>query len=99
MTPDAQGRFACVHRHGTKLSDMLTVSDKRYTAVMRLGLETDTQDLSGKVLYTKEVNVTAEEIKKAVSGFVGDVSQIPPMFSAVRVNGQKLYKLDGKALR
>lgn len=93
LDPDAQGVLPVCIGTGTKLSDMLTVSDKRYTAVMRLGLETDTQDLSGKVLYTKEVNVTAEEIKKAVSGFVGDISQIPPMFSAVKVNGQKLYKL------
>lgn len=93
LDPDAQGVLPVCIGSGTKLADMLTVSDKRYTAVMRLGLETDTQDLSGKVLYTKEVNVTPEDIKAAVSRFVGNIQQIPPMFSAVKVNGQRLYKL------
>ncbi len=98
LDPDACGVLPVCIGNGTKLSDMLTVSDKRYTAVMRLGVVTDTQDLSGNVLRETTVNVTDSDIQKAVSGFVGEISQIPPMFSAIKVNGKKLYELGRKGI-
>lgn len=98
LDPDACGVLPVCIGNGTKLSDMLTVSDKRYTAVMRLGITTDTQDMTGNVLRETTVNATKDDIEKAVSGFVGDISQIPPMFSAVKVNGKKLYELGRKGI-
>lgn len=60
---------------------------------MRLGVSTDTQDMTGAILKESEVSVTEEEIKNAASSFIGDQLQIPPMYSALKVNGKKLYEL------
>jgi tRNA pseudouridine55 synthase len=60
---------------------------------MRLGVTTDTQDMSGKILSSSEINVTEDEVREAVMGFVGGYEQIPPMYSALKVNGRKLYEL------
>lgn len=77
----------------TKLCDMLTDRDKEYEAVMQLGISTDTQDLSGEVLKECPVTVTEEEARNAILSFIGDYDQIPPMYSALKVNGKKLYEL------
>lgn len=98
LDPDAKGVLPVCIGNGTKLSDMLTVTDKRYTAVMRLGLVTDTQDLSGNVLCETIPNVTNTDIYNVVSQFEGEISQIPPMFSAVKVNGKKLYESARKGI-
>jgi tRNA pseudouridine 55 synthase len=100
LDPDATGVLPVCLGKGTKLCDMLTDADKTYEAVLELGLITDTQDISGTVLKRREVNVTEEEVIKVIKGFVGEYMQIPPMFSALKVNGKKLYELarEGKEI-
>jgi tRNA pseudouridine55 synthase len=93
LDPDAVGVLPVCFGNATKLCDMMTDKSKEYEACMRLGVTTDTQDMSGKILSTSEVNVTEDEVRKAVMGFVGGYEQIPPMYSALKVNGKKLYEL------
>ena len=93
LDPLARGVLPVCLGNGTKLCDMLTDRTKTYEAVMLLGTSTDTEDTSGKVLETKEVNVSKEEVIEAVNSFVGDYDQVPPMYSALKVDGKKLYEL------
>lgn len=93
LDPDAVGVLPVCLGSATRLCDMLTEKEKEYIAVCRLGLVTDTQDASGKVLAEKEVNVTSEQLREAVASFLGESMQIPPMYSALKVNGKKLYEL------
>lgn len=93
LDPDAEGVLPVCLGKGTKLCDMLTDRDKTYIAVMKLGVVTDTQDMTGTILEEKPVTVGAEEIRAAVMGFVGEYQQIPPMYSALKVGGRKLYEL------
>lgn len=93
LDPDATGVLPVCLGNATKLCDMLTDKSKEYVATMRLGFCTDTQDISGEVLQTKEVFVTEEEVEKAILSFVGPYNQVPPMYSALKVNGKKLYEL------
>ena len=93
LDPDAVGVLVVCLGTGTKLVEMLTDHDKEYIAVCRLGVVTDTQDMSGQILETRDVSVTREELHDAVKAFVGDYDQIPPMFSAIKQNGKKLYEL------
>ena len=93
LDPDAEGVLPVCLGKATKLCDLLTDKEKTYRAVLLLGKTTDTQDVSGTVL--SEVPVTAEEekVREAILSFVGDYDQIPPMYSALKVNGQKLCDL------
>ena len=93
LDPEAEGVLPVALGKGTKLVDMLTDKDKTYEAVLHLGITTDTQDMTGSVLSEKEVNVTEEETCAAVKSFVGEQMQIPPMYSALKVGGRKLYEL------
>lgn len=93
LDPDATGVLPVCLGKATKLCDMLTDKDKTYEAVMLLGTTTDTQDTSGTILTEQEVRVSEEEIREAVMSFVGDYDQVPPMYSALKVNGKKLYEL------
>lgn len=93
LDPDATGVLPVCLGNATKLCDMLTDKSKEYVATMRLGFCTDTQDISGEVLKKEEVNVTTEQVTEAVMSFVGKYDQIPPMYSALKVNGKKLYEL------
>lgn len=90
LDPDATGVLPVCIGSATKLCDMLTDKTKEYEAVLRLGLVTDTQDASGTVLERHEVNITKEEFEQAIMSFVGKSKQIPPMYSALKVNGKKL---------
>lgn len=96
LDPDATGVLPICIGKATKICDLLTDRDKTYRAVMRLGIVTDTLDMSGNVLETNEVIVTEEDVKSAIMTFVGDIMQIPPMYSALKVNGQKLVDLARK---
>ena len=101
LDPDAEGVLPVALGKATRLVDMITDKEKTYEAVMRLGVVTDTQDMSGTVLsQTTELSVTEEEICTVVSSFVGDYMQVPPMYSALKVNGKKLYELarEGKTV-
>lgn len=93
LDPDATGVLPVCLGSATKLCDMLTDKSKEYVTTMRLGFCTDTQDISGEVLSTKEICVTKEEVEKTILSFVGKYDQIPPMYSALKVNGKKLYEL------
>ena len=93
LDPDATGVLPVCLGSATKLCDMLTDRDKEYEAVMQLGISTDTQDLSGEVLKERPVTVSEEEARNAILSFIGDYDQIPPMYSALKVNGKKLYEL------
>lgn len=93
LDPMATGVLPICIGSAAKVSDMLTETDKRYRAEFVLGIETDTEDISGNVLEKKEVTVGEEEIREAVLSFVGKISQIPPMYSAIKQNGKKLYEL------
>lgn len=93
LDPDATGVLPVCLGKATRLCDMLTDETKTYEAVLLLGKSTDTQDISGKVLKVSEPEKDPEKIKKCVSGFEGEYRQIPPMYSALKVNGKKLYEL------
>ena len=104
LDPEAVGVLPVCLGSGTKLCDMLTDWDKEYIAVLRLGVVTDTQDLSGSILSQCDADslasVTEEQVRDVIMGFVGDYDQIPPMYSALKVNGRKLYELarEGKEI-
>ncbi|MGN0158947.1 MAG: tRNA pseudouridine(55) synthase TruB [Brotaphodocola sp.] len=93
LDPAAEGVLPVCLGKGTKLCDMLTDKTKTYQAVMLLGQETDTQDTTGQILAEYPVSVTEEEVREAVLSFLGPYMQVPPMYSALKVNGKKLYEL------
>jgi len=93
LDPDAVGVLPVCFGNATKLCDMLTDKSKEYRACMLLGETSDTQDASGTILSRTQVNVNEEEVRDAVMSFVGEYDQIPPMYSALKVNGKKLYEL------
>lgn len=94
LDPDATGVLPVCLGKATKLCDMLTDKSKTYETVMLLGKTTDTQDISGEVLSEGSVeNIDNDAVKKCIGGFVGDYLQVPPMYSALKVNGKKLYEL------
>lgn len=93
LDPAAVGVLPVCLGSGTKLCDMLTDRDKEYVAELLLGVETDTQDTTGTVLQQRPVEATEEEVRAACMSFVGDYEQIPPMYSALKVDGKKLYEL------
>ena len=101
LDPDAEGVLPVALGKATRLVDMITDKEKTYEAVMRLGVVTDTQDMSGTVLsQAAELHVTEEELRAAIESFAGDYMQVPPMYSALKVNGKKLYELarEGKTV-
>ena len=98
LDPDAEGVLPVCLGKATKVCDLLTDKDKEYKAVLLLGQETDTQDISGEVLNSSEVHVTEEEVKQVIHSFIGAYEQVPPMYSALKVNGQKLCDLARKGI-
>lgn len=98
LDPDAEGVLPVCLGKATKVCDLLTDKDKEYKAVLLLGKETDTQDISGEVLNESEVSVSEEEVRQAIMSFVGAYEQVPPMYSALKVNGQKLCDLARKGI-
>lgn len=93
LDPDAEGVLPVCLGKATKVCDMLTEKDKVYETVLLLGEKTDTQDITGTVIEKKEVICTEEQVKEVIAGFVGTYAQIPPMYSALKVNGKKLCDL------
>lgn len=101
LDPEATGVLPVCCGKATKVCELLTDKDKSYRAVCRLGIETDTQDMTGNILNKYDTDdLTEEKIRKSVSEFQGDIMQIPPMYSALKVNGKKLYELarEGKTI-
>ena len=93
LDPNAEGVLVVCLGNATKLCDMLTDKKKEYVATFMLGKRTDTLDITGEVLEERPVKADASEVKKAILSFVGGYDQIPPMYSAKKINGQKLYDM------
>ena len=93
LDPMATGVLPICVGNATKAADMLTAADKRYTAELELGKKSDTLDSTGEILQTSDVNVSEKEIREIIMGFVGEQEQLPPMYSAIKKNGKKLYEL------
>lgn len=96
LDPQAVGVLPVCLGNATKLCDMLTDKEKEYVTELLLGVVTDTQDATGRILSEKRVDsdcFSPGEVEAAVMGFVGEYDQIPPMYSALKVNGRKLYEL------
>lgn len=100
LDPDAEGVLPVCLGNGTKLCDMLTDKSKTYEAVLLLGRVTDTQDITGVTLRSGEVHVSKEEIEEVILSFVGEYDQLPPMYSAIKIGGKRLYELarEGKEI-
>lgn len=93
LDPMATGVLPILAGNATKIQNMLQGSSKEYRAKFRLGLITDTEDTSGKILKKNPVNVNVETLKKVTSAFVGEIKQVPPMYSAIKKDGVRLYSL------
>lgn len=93
LDPLATGVLPLCFGEATKFSRYLLDADKVYEAVMQLGVTTNTGDAEGEALETKEVNVTAADIEAVLPQFRGEIQQVPPMYSALKKDGQPLYKL------
>lgn len=94
LDPDATGVLPMLIGEATKLSPYLTELDKEYLATVRLGIATETQDMSGAVLQTRPVpDFDAATIEAALGRFVGVIDQVPPMYSALHRGGRRLYEL------
>lgn len=98
LDPDAEGVLPLCIGAATKAVPYLTDADKCYEAEVILGETTTTEDATGEVLETKEVNVTRDQIEEVVASYVGDYIQTPPMYSAIKVNGVRLYELARQGL-
>lgn len=93
LDPEAEGVLPVCIGKATKVANYITDTTKTYIATITLGISTDTQDHTGKIIEEKKVTVTDEEKKEAIRSFIGEYNQIPPMYSALKVNGKKLYEL------
>lgn len=93
LDPMATGVLPILVGRGTKCCDILPCQDKRYTATIKLGVLTDTLDSTGEILETRPVSVTREQLEEVLRDFVGEIQQVPPMYSAIQINGQRLYDL------
>ena len=101
LDPDATGVLPVCLGRATKVCELLTDHDKTYEALLLLGKTTDTQDISGEVLEEKDpAHLTEEEVRSCIESFIGEYDQVPPMYSALKVNGKKLYELarEGKTV-
>ena len=93
LDPMATGVLPVFIGRATRAAEFLETAEKEYVAGLRLGVVTDTQDTSGTVLETNSVCVTRAQLEAALRQFLGPIEQIPPMYSAIKINGQKLYEL------
>ncbi len=98
LDPDAEGVLPIVLGKCTRLSDMLMSDEKEYRAELKLGIITDTLDLSGEVLQTNDTVLNKETVIDGIMSFEKKYEQMPPMYSAIKINGQKLYDLARKGI-
>ena len=92
LDPLADGVLVLCVGKATKLVDVITSNDKEYVATVKLGILTDTLDVDGKVLEKRKCNINKEELSRALESFVGVYEQEVPIYSAVKINGKKLYE-------
>ncbi len=93
LDPLATGVLPVFAGRATKAAEYVQATEKSYRATFRLGLETDTQDITGRVVRESPVTVTVSDVERAFDAFRGDILQTPPMYSAIQVDGQRLYQL------
>lgn len=93
LDPLATGVLPICIGNATRASDMLSSADKKYCAELILGKRSDTLDITGKITEEKEIKVTEEEIRSVILSFIGEQDQIPPMYSAIKKDGKKLYEM------
>ena len=98
LDPAATGVLPVCVGKATKLVEKVAGEDKEYLAVMLLGEVTDTQDKTGEVIKKQDVNATEDEVVEAIKSFIGGYDQLPPMYSAKKVNGKKLVDLARKGV-
>lgn len=93
LDPEAEGVLPVCIGKATKVVDLIVDKDKTYETVLKLGIVTDTQDMTGNIVKKSPVDADFQKIEKAIKKFIGGYDQVPPMYSAVKVKGQKLYEL------
>ena len=100
LDPNATGVLPIAVNNATKVIEYMEHDDKTYVAELTLGIITDTEDIWGNILEENSVNVTKDEIEDAIKSFIGKQKQVPPMYSALKINGKKLYELarEGKVI-
>ena len=98
LDPMASGVLVILVGRAVKATEYISSSSKKYRATLRLGLTTDTEDVTGTVLSESKAIPPNDSVKKACEGFVGEIMQVPPMYSALKVNGQKLVDLARKGI-
>ncbi|MDZ4660775.1 MAG: tRNA pseudouridine(55) synthase TruB [Pseudomonadota bacterium] len=96
LDPDATGLLVLLLGEATKMSDYILCGDKGYEVGVKLGIETDTADISGQVLSKCAVTVSNEQITTAILNLTGEILLLPPMYSAIKIKGKKLYELARK---
>ncbi len=96
LDPRASGVLVVLIGPAVRLSEYVSASDKRYQAVIQLGTSTDTYDADGQILATNLVNISEDEFEEALQSFVGEIEQVPPPYSAVKVKGRKAYDMARK---
>lgn len=92
LDPDATGVLVVCVNKATKVLQFLTADTKEYIATLKLGTATDTYDASGKVIEQKEVNLKDIDLVKVFNSFLGEQLQVPPIYSAIKINGKKAYE-------
>jgi tRNA pseudouridine55 synthase len=98
LDPAARGILPVCLGRATKVIDYIMNATKTYRVELKLGVITDTYDREGKVIEEKEVEATKDDIKETILSFVGESLQVPPMFSALKVNGKRMYELARKGI-
>ena len=98
LDPEACGVLPICIGKGTKIVDYIMNGTKEYKTLLRLGIVTDTYDREGKIINESDVVCSEEEVAYAIKGFIGEIAQVPPMYSALKVNGVRLYELARKGI-
>ncbi|MBP3414524.1 MAG: tRNA pseudouridine(55) synthase TruB [Clostridia bacterium] len=98
LDPIATGLMTVLVGGATKAADILPLSDKRYLAAFKLGVVTDTLDITGSIIKEEYCEIDEENLLSAMENFKGEIMQLPPMYSAVHVDGQRLYELARKGI-
>lgn len=98
LDPEASGVLPICLGRATKIVDFIMNDYKIYKAELKLGIVTDSYDKEGTILEEKPINSSKEEIISAIKSFIGDIEQVPPMYSALKVNGKRLYELARKGI-
>jgi tRNA pseudouridine55 synthase len=98
LDPNATGVLVLMIGKATRMSGTFINQDKEYLAMVKLGVRTDSGDCDGKILDSKKVDVPADKVREVLKSFVGEIDQVPPMFSAKKVGGKKLYEFARKGI-